>query len=439
MKSPYQPYRGVRDFYPEALTVRDHIFRQWQAVVERHGYQRYDASVLEYLDLYAAKPQANQEILQEQIYVFADRGGRQVALRPEMTPTLARMIVARQQELNYPIRWYSLPNLWRYERPQRGRLREHWQLNVDLFGIADSAAEFELILIVQQILQSFGATDSMYQIRLNSRDLVDDILTNLLKLNDDQRIRTTLLLDRYHKLESKAFQEATWQIFAPDTGRYKTVIKFLEKLVNLRQLSDLPASITDQPAAQRLQGLFDSLQAAQINNWILDLTVVRGFNYYTGIVFEVFDNHKDNRRSMFGGGRYDHLLEDFGGQALTAVGFGMGDVTLLDFVRLHKLLPTLGCPFDVYIILLPDVGYGQILPILKTFWSENLKVFVDNRQLKPAKKITAALKRGATYVLFIGSQDLEDSLFNLKHLPTQKEQRLSLARVVSKLAATQPP
>src|SRR5215469_12416414 len=176
-----QPYKGARDFYPEDKRIQKYMFSVIRRSVERYGYEEYDAPVLEPLELYLAK--TGEEIVNEQTYAFEDRGGRRVAIRPEMTPTVSRMVAARRQELAYPLRWYSIPNLWRYERPQRGRLREHWQLNVDIFGVAGIAAEAEIIDMVDATFKAFGATSDMYEIRLNHRGLVDYLLGTYLKLN----------------------------------------------------------------------------------------------------------------------------------------------------------------------------------------------------------------------------------------------------------------
>ncbi|MCY4088618.1 MAG: histidine--tRNA ligase [Candidatus Saccharibacteria bacterium] len=435
MKVKHQSYKGTRDFYPETFRFQEYLFRQWIEVVELFGYERYDASIIEYFDLYAAKAQANDEIIQNQIYAFYDRGNRQVALRPEMTPSVARMIVNRQQELNYPLRWYSLPNVWRYERPQRGRLREHWQLNVDLFGLSEIDAELEIMAIIKKLMNNFGANDDMYQIHISSRSLLEDIFNVWFKVDTKVKDQLIHLLDRYHKLDSKTFQDACWQIFQPDAKTFKKINQLLETLINLRKLADLPAEISELTSCQNLKKFLLALKKININNWVLDFTIVRGFNYYTDLVFEVFDKHKDNNRSMFGGGRYNQLLESFGGQNLPAVGFGMGDVTMMDFLKSHKLMPKLTSPIDLYVVLLPDVDYLDIWSLLKNIRFEKLKVFVDSRPLKPNKKLETALKREIDYVLFIGQKDIDEGLYNLKHLPSKTEHRLSEARLISKLTA----
>ncbi|MDP2642210.1 MAG: ATP phosphoribosyltransferase regulatory subunit [bacterium] len=255
------PYKGVRDFYPEDMAIQNYIFNTWRKVVEGKGYVEYSASILEPTEIYTEK--SGLEIINEQTFTFTDRGDRSVTLRPEMTPTLARMVAARRRNLKFPLRWYSIPNLFRYERPQRGRKREHWQLNCDLLGIADISADIEIISVAYNIMKAFDAKDEDFEIRLNYPN-----------------------------------------------GKPEELEDFVSKL-----------------------GL------AGIKNTKIDVDLARGQAYYTGIVFEIFDTHPDNNRSLCGGGRYDNLLEMFEVDPIPAVGFGMGDVTLRDFLEAHKLRP----------------------------------------------------------------------------------------------------
>src|SRR5690606_12098823 len=198
-----QPYKGARDFYPEDKRLQKHLFSVWRRVAERFGYEEYDAPILESLELYLAK--TGEEIVNEQTYTFTDRGDRRVAIRPEMTPTVSRMVAAKRQELAYPLRWYSIPNLWRYERPQRGRLREHWQLNVDIFGVEGIEADHEAIQVSDSIMRAFGAKRSMYTIKINSRKLMNALFADYLKLDDTQSHTMAKLIDRMHKMDYAQF------------------------------------------------------------------------------------------------------------------------------------------------------------------------------------------------------------------------------------------
>src|SRR5689334_5204396 len=223
-----QPYKGARDFYPEDKRLQKYMFGKLREVAERFGYEEYDAPILEPLDLYLAK--TGEEIVNEQTYVFEDRGERKVVIRPEMTPTVSRMVAARRQELGYPLRWYSIPNLWRYERPQRGRLREHSQLNVDLFGVATTDAEIEMIMIVDAIYKNYGATADMYTIQLNSRPLINQVLHDYLSLDDQQAHAVGKLIDRLHKMDRSDFLSKIDAILSPEQRGAGAVEKLLSVL-----------------------------------------------------------------------------------------------------------------------------------------------------------------------------------------------------------------
>ena len=351
-----QPYKGARDFYPVDKRLQKYLFGVMRSVVERFGYEEYDAPILEPLDLYLAK--TGDEIVNEQTYTFEDRGGRKVAIRPEMTPTVSRMVAAKRQELPYPLRWYSIPNLWRYERPQRGRLREHWQLNVDLFGLEGLEAELEIIQVADDIMRAYGATQEMYTTKLNSRKLMDFVLREHFGLSETQTHTLARLIDRMHKMEHPVFSAAVDAVFTP-TQRDKGLSDKLLKLLTIEQIDDLPKEIRSHQSVHELERLLKLLEKAGVLNAKFDISLMRGFDYYTDIVFEVFDNHLENNRAMFGGGRYDGLVGLFGVEPVPTVGFGMGDVTLQDFLDVHGLLPKLQPETDAYVVLIWRCGRGS--------------------------------------------------------------------------------
>ena len=287
------PYKGVRDFYPEDMAMQNYIFSVWRKVAGQFGYQEYSASILEYSDLYKSK--GSDEIVNEQTYSFIDRGGREVTLRPEMTPTLARMVAARRKSLKFPLRWYSIPNVFRYERPQRGRRREHWQLNCDLVGVGELDGDPEIIELAYKIMRAFGAEDKDFEIKINDRTGMETaLLARGVEMKD---IPATFRL--WDKIGVPEYEKKSWY------------------------------SATDE--------LLKALEKRGISNVKFDANIVRGFDYYTGMVFEVFDTAPENRRSLFGGGRYDSLLEIFGVEPVPTVGFGMGDITIRDFLETHGL------------------------------------------------------------------------------------------------------
>lgn len=427
MALPLQPYKGARDFYPEDKRLQKYLFENMRKAVERYGYEEYDAPILEPLELYLAK--SGEEIVNEQTYAFEDRGGRQVAIRPEMTPTVSRMVAARRQELAYPLRWYSIPNLWRYERPQRGRLREHWQLNVDVFGIEGSQAESEVIQVADSILKSFGAKPSMYEVRVNSRQLVDHILGAYLGMDSVQAHSLAKLIDRKAKMDGATFTMQLDALCTPHQ-REQGIAEQLAKLLEVKRLEQLPAELQNHPSTLALRHLLAALDEAGISNARFDPSLMRGFDYYSGIVFEVFDTHPDNNRSMFGGGRYDGLVGLFGVEPVATVGFGMGDVTLQNFLDSHGLLPELRTETDVYVAIIGD-SLGQAQRTIAELRENGLRVAVDASGRKPEKQIKAAAKKGIAYVLFVGQRELEEELFVLRNIVTGEEERHSVHRCIS--------
>jgi len=422
-----QPYKGARDFYPEDKRLQDYLFAVMRKVATKYGYEEYDAPLIEPIELYAAK--TGDEIVNEQTYAFEDRGGRKVAIRPEMTPTVSRMVAAKRQELAYPLRWYSIPNVWRYERPQRGRLREHWQLNVDLFGIADLTAEHELISMADALMQAFRAKRSQYTIRLNSRKLIDSFLHDYLKVDEVQASTLTKLIDRMHKVSHAEFTAQAEAILTPSQREQGVGERLLDTL-KTDDINELPEELYKHSSVLELKRLMHLLHESSIKNVEFDFTLVRGFDYYTDIVFEVFDTNPDNNRSLFGGGRYDGLVGLFGVEPVPTAGFGMGDVTLANFLESHELLPSLKSETDAYIVLVGDV-YDEAQKTIAALREMGLNVAVDASRRKPAAQIKAAVKKAIPYVIFIGERELSEDQFNLKNLDTGIEERHSLQRIVS--------
>lgn len=426
-----QPYKGARDFYPEDKRLQKYMFAKMREVCERFGYVEYDAPILEPTELFLAK--GNQEIIDEQTYTFTDRGDRSVTVRTEMTPTVSRMIAGRRQELGYPVRWYSIPELWRYERMQRGRLRQFWQLNVDVFGLDGIEAEHELIVLSDLIMKNFGAKPNMYSFRINSRVLMRHLFGDYLGLNDTQQEMFVRLIDRMHKMETTTFTAQADAILSP-SQREGGVLERLQNLLQAKKLSDLPESARQLPAVLQLVQLIDMLDAVGVSNVRFDMTLMRGFDYYTDIVFEVFDEHPENNRSMFGGGRYDGLVGLFGVEPVPTVGFGMGDVTLQNFLEVHNLVPTLPAEIDVYAVLIGETSYEKSLETIGHMRQMGLCVAVDPTGRKIEKQLKSAAKQGIEYAIFIGETELASEQFRLKNLVTGSDETHGLERIVSIIA-----
>lgn len=344
MKISTEPYKGVRDFYPDDMAIQNYIFDVWKKTAESFGYQEYEASVLELADLYRTK--SGKEIVNEQMYVFKDKGEREVALRPEMTPTVARMIAAKRKELRFPLRWYSIPNAFRYEKPQKGRTREFFQFNADIFGIENLEADVEIINLAYSIMKNFGFADNQFRISVN-----------------------------IGKESSKKDAEAV-----------------------IKKLSELG-----------------------IKNAKFDEKIVRGMDYYTGVVFEIYDTGKDNNRAIFGGGRYDNLLDIFGTEKVPAVGIGMGDVITKDMLETYNLMPQIPAPAKLYICVMDEESLPYAQKLAQKMRLEGISVIVDYSSKKIGDQIQYADKNKIPYITVIGEEEVKTGKLKVKELSTGKE------------------
>lgn len=420
-----QPYKGTRDYYPSDKRLQNYIFDVWRRVSERFGYEEYGAPLLEPLDVYAAK--SGQEIVNEQTYQFTDRGGRNVAIRPEMTPSVSRMVANKRQELGYPARWFSIANFMRYERPQHGREREFWQLNVDMFGVDGAQSDAEIIIMADAIMREFGANGKMYTIRVNNRKLINYMMADYLGLDVIQSELMIKLFDRKGKISNEQFRDQAQDIFGDDAVNG---LKKIAALLSATSMAELPGELRNSEAVRDVQELFTLLHEAGVSTAKFDISLMRGFDYYTGMVFEVFDNHPDNNRSMFGGGRYDGLVGLFGVEPIPTVGMAPGATTTENFLRAHELLPKMESTTDVYMIVLGDAAKGaqKLAHDLRT---EGVRVAVDITGRKLDKQIKSAVKMKIPYMLFVGEQELKDEVYTLKDVAKEDEKKLSLERIVT--------
>ena len=393
-------YKGVRDFYPADQSFLNYLTATMRRVAERFGYVEYHASVLEPAELYRAKGAENEEIAKEQTYTFVDRGGREVTLRPEMTPTAARMVAARRRELGYPLRWYSIPNLFRYERTQRGRLREHWQLNVDLFGSDSRGADAEIIMVAHALLKAFGATESDFVIKLGSRQFLDSVVDKM-GLSPDQAKKLRSVIDRRSKVEQAQFEK------------------------DLQEIGVALEILSPENPPEDVAEVLALLKNLGINNAVFDPSIVRGFDYYTGVVFEVFDTHPDNSRALLGGGRYDNLLQLFDDERVPGVGFGMGDVTIRDFLEVRHMLPEYVPPTKVYVAVAGQELASEAMKLTGELREQGVATATDFGERKLSKQIEAASKHSIPYLLVVGEDELESGSFKVKDLATGEEKKLS--------------
>lgn len=421
-----QPYKGTRDYYPQDKRVQNYIFNTWRKVAEQYGYEEYITPLLEPIEVYAAK--SGQEIVNEQTYTFLDRGERQVAIRPEMTPSVSRLVAQRRQELAYPARLFSIANFMRYERPQRGREREFWQLNVDIFGVDSIEADAEIIGIGNDILKAFGASADMYTIKINSRQIISQMMTAYLGLDADRAVQMVKLFDRKNKIEPLQFRDQAVQIFGVASAQVG--LQKIAALLSAKTIEELPAEVLGYEAMSEVRSLFRLIEKAGVTNAVFDITLMRGLDYYTGTVFEFFDTDPENNRSLFGGGRYDGLVGLFGAEPISAVGFAPGLTTTELFLTSHNLLPVFHSTTEVYVVVL-EGGNDEAARLVKELRAEGVKTELDITNRKTEKQIKTALKKDIPFIIFVGAEEAESKIYSFKVTASTDEKKLSFERIVS--------
>jgi histidyl-tRNA synthetase len=395
-----QALPGFRDFYPADLAIRDHIFRTWRQVAARYGFEEYDGPPLEPLELYTSK--SGEEIV-GQLYSFIDKGGREVSLRPEMTPTLARMVAARANGLKKPIRWFSIPQLFRYERQQRGRLREHFQLNCDLIGESGHLADAEIVALAIDAMRAFGLGPEDVRVRLSDRRL----LTALLEGLDVSAAQVPAVYQVFDKIRRTPEEVTVTRLTG--AGIPTATIERLLGLARARSWSDLrgPAAGLDGALAHgdALRRTLEALGAMGFGEYLdLDLGIVRGLAYYTGTVFELFDAQGE-LRAICGGGRYDDLLQSLGGVDLPALGFGMGDVVLSELLRDRGLAPAPAANIDVFVAAIGEEDLPHVLALARELRDAGLRVEYALGPQAVGKQLKLADTRGARMAVVVGPDD----------------------------------
>lgn len=404
-----EPYKGVRDFYPDDQFVQKYMFETMSRTCELYGYEEYNASVLEPTDLYRSK--TSEEIVNEQTYTFMDRGEREVTLRPEMTPTLARMIAARSREIPMPARWYSVANFFRYEQVRKGRQREFWQLNADILGASGVEADAEVLALAYTIMRAFGADERNFEVRVSDRRFLDAAY-EACDISTDERPAVTRLLDKRAKLENfdaelKALLGARAQKLTDHLDR-TTSTAYLEKLSS-------------------------QVKALGVGNMVVDTTIARGFDYYTGMVFEVFDTSGENQRSLFGGGRYDGLVGVFGVDSIPAVGFAVGDVALRDFLETHNLLPKYAPATELMLCVIDESAMGHASKLAQDLRREDITVAVNFSGKRIGDQIRQADKLKIPFVIAVGEKERDSGKYIVKNLSSGNETTLTADRIAEHL------
>ncbi len=396
------------------------MFHQLYEVIERYGYQRYDGPILEPVEIYEAK--SSREIVEQQLYTLTDRGGRRLALRPEMTPSVARIIAGNAGRLQFPVRWYSHPNCFRYERPQRGRVREHWQINVDVLGSESPACEIEFFELIHDMMAALGATPDIWILRVNDRVLLDAMLTTVVGVDAGAVREVAALVDRWEKYEPATLAANATEIGMTD----KQFARLTEVLTaGTSVLDEIPSEAKER---SQLMRVLDSSASELIT---FDPMIVRGFDYYTSTVFEVFDLHPDNRRSLFGGGRYDNLVGLYSSHRIPGFGFGMGDVTLFDFLGTHGLLPEPRTEVDVVVIPTETDLFDAARMVARLIRGAGLRTFTPLDPRKLGKEIQRADKTGARVIVIVGPEDWSAGYVTVRNLATGVQQRAATNAIPS--------
>lgn len=426
MSNPnFQALPGFRDFYPDDLAIRAHIMGAWREVARRYGFQEYDGPPLEPLELYTEK--SGPEIVQ-QLYNFTDKGGREIALRPEMTPTLARMAGARAGGMRKPIKWFSIPQLFRYERAQRGRLREHFQLNFDVLGEDDVSADAELLASAIDILRVLGLQEGDFVARVSDRRLLRALLVHA-GVPEDQLILVYNIVDKLERETREALSKRlTGEAGLSDdaAGRVLDIFRHTD-FQAVRGAYGQTEGVA--PEIERMSAFFQALADMGLGGFVrFDLSIVRGLAYYTGIVFELFDA-KGELRAICGGGRYDNLLKQIAGVDLPALGFGMGDVVLKELLTDRGLLPSTRQTVDFYLIAVTPEQRGEMLSLAHRLRDTGASVEYGLRHQGIGKQFKNASALGARHTVVLGPDETAEGVAVVKDMESGEERRVPLAQI----------
>jgi len=420
---------GFRDFYPEQLATRNYLTSVWRDVARRYGFVEYDGPPLEPLELYTKK--SGDEIV-GQLYAFTDKGDRQVALRPEMTPTLARMVAAKANAMRKPIRWFSIPQLFRYERQQKGRLREHFQLNVDIIGEASVAADAELLAVAVEIMRATGLSAGDVRARISDRRLLTAILYEVgVKANEMAAVFAAI--DKLGREPREVTLEKVEKAVA-EKGAARSIERVLEHSTDLNAIAaEFRNSRSVMESITRLREYMRFVDALGAGEWIdFDLSIVRGLAYYTGIVFELFDA-KGEFRAICGGGRYDDLLSNIGGVDLPALGFGMGDVVLTELLRARDLLPTPTLGTEYWVAADDDSMLPEVMKVAGQLRAKSRSVEYALKAQSLSKQLKAASTAGVENVVLLRSADFSNGTVTVKKLADGSEQNVALDTFLNSL------
>jgi histidyl-tRNA synthetase len=420
---------GFRDFYPEQMAVRNYLMSVWREVARRYGFVEYDGPPLETLELYTRK--SGEEIV-GQLYNFRDKGDREVALRPEMTPTLARMVAAKANAMRKPIRWFSVPQLFRYERQQKGRLREHFQLNVDIIGELSVAADAELLAVAIDVMRAVGLTSQDVRARVSDRQLLTAVLADVGVQKDEMPAVFAAIDKTGREPRDVTLGKIEKAVAGPDARR--GVGRILEKSSDLNALAaEFRNSRSVMEEITRMREYLNFLDALGVGDWIdFDLSIVRGLAYYTGKVFELFDA-KGEFRAICGGGRYDDLLSTIGGVDLPALGFGMGDVVLTELLRSRNLLPAPDFGTEFWVASEDESMLPDVMSVAGRLRAKSKSVEYALKSQTLARQLKTASGIGVKNVVLLGRDDYADGNVTVKSLADGSERKVALDAFLNSL------
>lgn len=416
MKKVVQSVKGTRDFYPEQMAVRAWLYDTMREVAESFGYQEFEAPILEPLDLYAAK--SGEELVKEQSYVFMDRGGSEITLRPELTPSLARMVAQKQNELNFPVRWWSFGPFWRYERPQKGRTREFFQWNVDMLGVSSPEADAETAAVLATFFQRVGLSPQQVIIKVNNRRLIEDRFSAY-DIAAEKRPAVSSWIDRRDKISPEA-----WMEYGKEIGLSPEQITNLKEMLADRELWKQSTELT------RFFAVIDALGLRAYFEY--DPAIMRGLLYYTGTVFEAWEVGGDIKRSILGGGRYDNLTRDVGGDPIPGVGFGMGDVVIGLILEKYGLLPKdLNVnPAPLLVTVFDEERLLESFRLASELRRAGLKVVCYPEAVKLPKQFKYADRIGAKVTLVLGPDEVANGRVAVKNLANGEQVSVTRAALV---------
>ena len=418
-----QPVKGTRDFFPEEMRLRNWLFEIWRRTSVQAGFEEYDTCVLEHEDLYIRK--AGDEI-SKQLFSFEDKSGRRLSLRPEMTPSLARLILQHNKSLSFPIKWFSMPQCFRYERMTKGRRREHFQWNADIIGQPHILAEAEILMLLISACESMGLTKKEFKVFINDRRILNAILTQI-NVPEDLHSTVMVILDKRDKISSEALVA-----MLEDTGMSAKQVGQLNEYLSNTDLKDLEENLSDTTGVEQLHSLMDLMDTSGYSGYLkFDISIVRGLSYYTGAVFEVNSPEKKHR-AICGGGRYDSLLSAFGGETVPAVGFGFGDVVVLDVLKELGRFPELPRKLDYTIIPFASEQVGIALKIAAELRMRGSVVDCNFSMKKMKKTMRQANESGAAKAILLFPEELAEDKVVIRDMILHEQKPVKIADLISK-------